>query len=199
MDRRPELQSNASTQKTGGQSPSGRAALSYWIPTLVPIGVIILAFVLPGHMFKSAQRASDIGLGPAAWPNAMLYSLTFFALIWIAIDLWASRKADRKPLLQAPVEEEKYNFGKALVGLLMILAYGWILAKVGFALATAAFIALWCLYGGLRNWKIVVPISLVGTIGLLWLFMGIALMPLPRGQGLFDVFSIRLLQAIGIY
>lgn len=199
MEREKETRIAAFTTKTGGPSSSGISTIRDRLPTLVPIGILILAVVLPGQMFKSAQRSSDIGLGPAAWPNTMLYGLAFFAFLWIAIDLWALRRGNSTPLLQAPVEEEEYHFGKALVGLFMIIAYGFLLAKIGFAIATVVFIALWCIYGGLRDWKIVVPVALMGTLGLLWLFMGLALMPLPRGQGPFDGFSIGLLRTIGIY
>jgi putative tricarboxylic transport membrane protein len=81
----------------------------------------------------------------------------------------------------------------------MILAYGLLLPVIGFPVATTAFIALWCILGGVRHPLAVVPLSLVGTVVLLWVFMGLALMPLSRGQGLFDRISIAILQLLGIY
>jgi putative tricarboxylic transport membrane protein len=94
---------------------------------------------------------------------------------------------------------ETYSHRKALIGLVLIVAYGWLLPVTGFPLATAAFIALWCILGGVRHPLAVVPLSLVGTVVLLWIFMGLALMPLSRGQGVFDQVSVTILQLLRIY
>jgi putative tricarboxylic transport membrane protein len=169
------------------------------MPTVLPLALLVMALVLPGYMFESDQRPSAIGLGPAAWPRAMLAGLAVFSALWIVRDFWVLGAAGRKPTLTIPTEDSHYHFGKAVVGLIMIVAYGWLLPIVGFAVSTAIFIAAWCLFGGLRNLMVVVPVSLIGTITLMWLFMGLALLPLPRGAGLFDNFSIWLLRATGIY
>ncbi|MFT7107228.1 MAG: putative tricarboxylic transport membrane protein [Yoonia sp.] len=182
--------------RAGGGIPPGYLRL---LPTLIPLGLLLLALVLPAHMFQSDQTASRIGLGPAAWPRAMLLGMALFSALWIARDIWALSAAGRKSTLSIPVEDTHYHFGKAIIGLIMIIAYGWMLPKIGFATATATFILVWCLFGGLRNMLVVVPVTLIGTIALLWLFMGLALMPLPRGAGVFDNFSIWLLKATGIY
>jgi putative tricarboxylic transport membrane protein len=185
------------TPETGAAPPSGLILL---LPTLLPAAILLLALILPGHILQSDQSISnDIGLGPTAWPKAMLNGVALFSVLWIARDIWVLGAASRAPTLSIPVEESHYHFGKAIVGLMMIIAYGWLLPKLGFAVSTATFIAVWCLFGRLRNILVVAPIALIGTVALLWLFMGLALMPLPRGMGVFDTFSIWLLRATGIY
>ncbi|WP_299818887.1 tripartite tricarboxylate transporter TctB family protein [uncultured Jannaschia sp.] len=170
-----------------------------FVPTLLPAGLLVLALILPGRMFSRDQSADVVGLGPAAWPGAMLLALAVLSAIWVARDLWALRRPGSEPLLAPVREEEPYAMGKALAGLVMIVVYGWLLSVIGFALASALFIAGWCVFGGVRNPLVLVPVTLIGTVALLWLFMGLALMPLPRGQGVFDGFSIWLLQLTGIY
>lgn len=165
----------------------------------LPVGVFLMALILPGYMFETDQKPTDIGLGPAAWPRAMLLALAIFSALWIAQDIWVLGRAGRTPLLRIPKEDGHYHFGKALVGLVMIVLYGWLLSVLGFAISTAVFIATWCVFGGLRKISVVLPVSVIGTIALLWLFMGLALMPLPRGVGIFGEFSIWLLRAVGIY
>lgn len=192
----PDRGENGGTPTAGGSSPSGVIRL---LPTALPLALLLLALVLPGYMFQSDQTASRAGLGPAAWPRAMLIGLAVFAALWIARDVWSLRRAGRAPTLSPPRDDERYHFGKALVGLIMIVAYGWLLPIVGFAVSTVVFVASWCLFGGLRKMAVVVPVALIGTIALLWLFMGLALMPLPRGVGVFGDFSIWLLRATGIY
>lgn len=184
------------TAKAGREPSSGLIRL---LPTALPLALLLVALILPSQMFQSDQTASTIGLGPGAWPRAMLLGLAFFAVLWIARDFWVLSAAGRAPSLSIPVEDEHYHFGKAIIGLGLIVAYGWLLPVFGFAIATASFIAIWCLFGGLRNLLVIVPVTLIGTIALLWLFMGLALMPLPRGIGTFDNFSIWLLRATGIY
>ncbi len=182
--------------KTGGRKPSGPYR---FLPILVPVFLFASSFVLPVFMFSKIQKGEVIGLGPAAWPGTMLWGIALFAGLWIARDIWAGLDERRKPTLSAPVEDTHYDFRKAVIGLLMIASYGWLLPMAGFALATATFIGVWCYFGSMRNLKIVAPVSIIGTIALLWLFMGLALMPLPRGIGMFESFSIWLLRAVGIY
>lgn len=182
--------------RAGGVLPPG---ISRMLPTLLPLGLLVLSLILPGYMFESDQRPSAIGLGPAAWPRTMLHGLAVFSALWIVRDIWVLGRAGRGPTLRIPKDEEQYDFGKALGGLVMIVAYGWLLPVLGFAVSTTIFIATWCLFSGLRNLMIVVPVTLIATISLLWLFMGLALMPLPRGAGMFGEFSIWLLRATGIY
>ncbi|HMA14127.1 MAG: tripartite tricarboxylate transporter TctB family protein, partial [Bacteroidota bacterium] len=105
----------------------------------------------------------------------------------------------RAAILAAASNGERYSYAKAIAGLAMIVAYGILLPVIGFPLATAGFVALWCLLGGIRHPFAVVPLALVGTAVLLWMFMGLALMPLSRGQGVFDGISVAILQLLGIY
>ncbi len=186
--------------QAGGDKPASAASRARaLLPTAVPAALLVAALILPGQMFQSQPSTPPIGLGPAAWPAAALAALAIFAALWIARDLWALRDPARAPTLSAPVEEEAYRYGHAVAGLALIVVYGWLLPKVGFSVATATFIAAWCWLGGLRSLRVVLPVTLIGTLTILWLFMGFALMPLPRGYGPFDAFSVWLLRAVGIY
>jgi putative tricarboxylic transport membrane protein len=164
--------------------------------------ILAAALLLPAFMMQSDRPFRGAGLGPAAWPNVMLALLAGFAALWVVQELWAWRRnrgSDPAAAPSAGEDEEVYSYRKAALGLLLIVAFGWLLPIVGFPIATVAFIVLWCTLGGVRNPLVVVPVSLIGTVALLWLFMGAALMPLPRGRGALDQFSVGLLQALGIY
>lgn len=187
------------TRVAGQDDDQQRSGVHRFTPAVIPALLLLMALVLPGFMFTQDQRPSAVGLGPAAWPNAMLGGLAVFAAIWLVRELWVGWQGAGAPLLNAPVEDEHYHLGKALTGLGLILAYGWLMPVIGFALATALFINVWCWVGGLRHPLLVASVAVIGTVALLWLFMGLALMPLPRGTGIFDGFSIWLLRATGIY
>lgn len=191
----------ASTRSQDAVRNRGDATLGLrrLLPTLVPAVLLVMALLMPGQIFRQEQTASIVGLGPAAWPRAMLMAMAGLCVLWLIRDMWVLRGAGRMPSLVIAREEEPYAMGRALIGLGLIIAYGWLLPIVGFAVASALFIFIWCLLGGMRNPVVLVPVALGGTVAVLWLFMGLALMPLPRGYGPFDPFSIWLLQTTGIY
>lgn len=171
-------------------------------PHLVaPALVLVAALVLPFFMLEGAREMRGTGPGPAAWPGTMLALTAFCAALWLIQELVAWRRGRPAPVEapEAAGEDEAYVYTKAVIGLVLITAYGWLLPITGFALTTALFMALWCILGGVRNPLVVVPVSLIGTAALLWMFMGLAVMPLPRGVSAFDQISIALLQALGIY
>lgn len=165
-----------------------------------PLGFLVAALVLPAFMLESTRPLRGVGLGPAAWPQVMLALIAVCAVLWLVQELLAWRRGRAAPAAAEPATAgEVYSYPKALMGLVMILAYGWLLPVIGFPVATALFIALWCLFGGVRHPLAVALLSLLGTVALLWVFMGLALMPLSRGQGVFDRISIAILQLLGIY
>jgi putative tricarboxylic transport membrane protein len=185
-----ETQADAAIERRGAT----RLALRLAAPT----GFLIAALVLPAFTLDMTRPLRGVGLGPAAWPSAMLALIAVCAAIWLVQELVAWRRG-RAPSVEATASDEVYSYAKAAVGLVMIIAYGWLLPVIGFPLATAAFIALWCLFGGIRHPLAVILVSLIGTVALLWVFMGLALMPLSRGYGIFDGISIAILQLLGIY
>lgn len=185
---------------TSDRSDSGsQSGVIRLLPAMVPGALFVLALLLPRFMFWQGKPQTSHGMGPDVWPELILGALAAFSAIWFAYELWVLGRAGRVSALRPPQEDETYHFGKALVGLVLILMFGAMLQRTGFALTTATFIAVWCVNGGIRNPLVVIPVSLIGTVALLWVFMGLALMPLSRGQGAFDQFSIWLLQMLGIY
>ena len=182
----------------------GRSSRQGWaslvLHLIAPASFFVAALVLPAFMLNTTRPFRGSGLGPAAWPQVMLALIAVCAAIWLVQELLALRRGRQAPgAAEAAPPGEVYSYAKALTGLAMIVAYGWLLPVIGFPIATASFIALWCVLGGVRKPVAVVPLSLVGTGVLLWVFMGLALMPLSRGQGIFDRISIAMLQLLGIY
>jgi putative tricarboxylic transport membrane protein len=186
-------------------APADRARAPW--PTLAanlaaPAMLLLAGLLLPLHVFESEPALRGDGPGPGAWPSVMLAAIAVFAGVWMVQEVLAWRRGhdviDAGDALPEP-EREHYHYAKAVAGLAMILAYGWLLPVLGFAVATTVFILVWCVIGGMRNVAALVLVPVVGTVALLWLFMGLALMPLSRGRGVFDQISIAVLQTLGIY
>lgn len=184
---------------TPSHSNANPGLAARFLPVTVAACFLISALILPQMMFHRGQPADVPGLGPGAWPNGVLAALAFFSAIWLALEIWNIAKSLPSTSLIAPQEDDTYHFGKAIGGIALVLAFGWLLPVLGFALATSLFLFVWCLYGGLRHPLALLLVPTVGTVALLWMFMGLALMPLSRGVGPFEQFSVAFLQLIRIY
>lgn len=169
------------------------------VPAAIAAALLLASLLLPGVMLQGDRRPDVPGLGPEAWPGGVLYLLAFFSAIWLGMEVMTLMKGRLSTSLRAPHDEDVYHYGKAVSGIAMVIAYGCLWPIIGFSLATAIFLLLWCLYGGLRHPLVLILVPVAGTITLLWMFMGAALMPLSRGTGPFERFSVWLLQIIGIY
>lgn len=157
--------------------------------------------ILPSFMFHRPLRIRARGLGPDAWPTVFLNAIAVCAVLWILAELWtlyAEHKRKRPATVYAK-PPEPYSYPKAGVGVFLLISFGWLLPNVGFPIAATLFILAWCLLGGIRSPVALILVSLIGMITLLWVFMGLALMPLSRGSGVFDDFSVWFLRFVRIY
>lgn len=182
-----------------GRAAPRRIGLGHLLPAAIAAGVLVAALVLPGYILRPGTRPVPEGLGPDAWPLGLIGMLAVLAVLWTAREVWAVSGPGRRSLLTEAQEEESYSHGRAIAGLVLIVAYGAMIPVTGFALTTAVFIAIWCRFGGITSPLAIAGVSLLGTAALLWVFMGLALMPLSRGLGLFDDLSVALLRLLGIY
>jgi len=166
----------------------------------VPSGFLAAALILPSYMFDRPLRIRARGLGPDAWPGVFLNAIAAIALLWVIAEIWALYAA-HKGRASAPIprESEEYSYHKAGVGICLLIAFGWLLPIVGFPIAATVFILCWCFLGGIRNPVALISVSFLGMLALLWVFMGLALMPLSRGTGIFDEFTIWFLRTVRIY
>jgi putative tricarboxylic transport membrane protein len=188
-------------QETSAKRTAIGSALAAFGPRLItPALCLVGGLLLPSVILDSGRTFQSRGLGPTAWPRFMLTLIAALSLVWIVQELIAWRRGVRAPVPAGSGDAtEEYDYRKAVVGMLVIVGYGWALPLVGFTLATALFIAAICLLGGIRRALVIGPVSVVGTAALLWVFVGLALMPLDRGQGIFGRFSLAVLRGLGIY
>lgn len=101
---------------------------------------------------------------------------------------------------QGGVEEEpvEHHLGRLLTGIGLTLAYVWALPVIGFAVASLVFIALFIWLGTYRRTRVVVAVSVLGTLILMFLFMKVVYVSLPLGTGIFETISVKLIGLLGI-
>jgi putative tricarboxylic transport membrane protein len=175
---------------------SVRAALGIAAPVALAAGAFVLAaaFVAPGVDVAAMTRGV---VGPATWPKTMLYCAAAAAGLLALVRLLEARANARRGA--AAAGEGGYHEGRSLGAIALLLAYGFALPFVGIAWATLAFIAAWLVLGGLRRPLLVSLVSVLGTLGVLYLFVKVSLMPLDRGTGAFEQATVTLYRLLGIY
>lgn len=193
MDQAPDTHAAARTS-------NGSALAAFGLRLITPVLCLAGGLLLPSMILDSGRAVQARGLGPTAWPRFMLTLIAALSVVWIIRELITWRSGLRAPAPAGSGEPtEEYDYRKASIGMLLVVGYGWVLPLVGFSLATAVFIVAICLLGGLRRALVIAPVSVVGTAALLWVFVGLALMPLDRGHGIFGRFSLAVLRGLGIY
>jgi putative tricarboxylic transport membrane protein len=146
---------------------------------------------------EAAAMARGIA-GPTTWPTVMLFAVMVFALVWAVQRVALVLRRQEQGVAAAPPQPVAGGL-RVWLGIVLVLAYGFSLPLLGFALATVAYIVLWLLLGGVRSPWVVSLVSLIGTVALLYLFIKLALMPLDRGVGAIGDFSVWLYRLLGIY
>jgi len=184
------------------------AEAASWRPVAAPLAFAAAAAVLPHFITDRPEEAAAMArgiAGPTTWPTLMLYGVLVFALAWavqrVALVLRRrERAADATPPeVATAVSPELASGPRVWLGIALVLAYGFSLPTLGFALATFIYILLWLPLGGIRSPLQVALTSVGGTVIFLYVFVKLALMPLDRGAGPIGQMSVALYRLLGIY
>ncbi|MBI1727486.1 MAG: tripartite tricarboxylate transporter TctB family protein [Candidatus Rokubacteria bacterium] len=130
-------------------------------------------------------------LGPAFWPRLVLAGL---AVACLAKAVEAGRRPVRVSRPAAPLAR-----GWLTAAIALIVLYVLVTPLLGFALATAAFIAVFLALCGTRAPLVLAVNAVAGTVALLYLFVKLVYLPLPKGEGSFELFTLALYRALGIF
>ena len=131
-------------------------------------------------------------LSPAFWPRLALVGLM---LACVAKGLQAVRA---RPVVAAggapPLARGRLAGGVATI-VLYVLLTPWL----GFPLANAIFIVAFMLLCGARGPVGMALNAVLGTVVLLYVFVKLVYLPLPKGDGPFESLTIGLLRALPIF
>lgn len=171
---------------------------------IAAVVAVIACAVLSRYIVQNPEMAAMMArgvAGPMTWPKVMLAGAAFCAVGW-GISSWREmlRQREREAAGQgAQASEEQVPFLPVALGLALGVAYAFMIPWIGFPLASLVFLLLWFRVGGIRKPLTLVLTSCIGIVVLLYVFVKLALMPLNRGQGVFDAFTIGLFRVLGIY
>ena len=141
-------------------------------------------------------------LGPGFWPRLVLAGLGLTCLAKLALDWRASRARSKDRSREATVAEPplpEISRAKLGAGVALIILYVVLAPPLGFALATALFIASFMRLSGARSPVMTGVNAVGGTVVLLYAFVKLVYLPLPKGEGPFETMTLALYRALHLF
>jgi putative tricarboxylic transport membrane protein len=161
---------------------------------LAPLGGLVLALGLLAATRGLDDLAREGQLGPGFWPRLVLVGLIVVCAVRL-VATWRGPSGDRIVHPDAaPVAR-----GRLAIAIGLILLYVVSAPLIGFPLATAGFIGAFMIIAGARSVAGVAAAAVGGTVGLLYVFVRIVYVPVPKGAGPFEDATLVLYRALGIF
>jgi hypothetical protein len=155
---------------------------------------------LAGGLFAQAGGLDTVSgpgpLGPSFWPRLVLVGLGLGCLAKLAAE-WRRRPASVAG--RAPSEVAVVNGPRLAAAAGLMLLYVVATPVIGFPLATAGFAVAFMGVAGGRAWPVTLAIAAAGTVAVLYLFVKLVYLPLPKGGGPFEAFTLALYRALRIF
>ena len=151
----------------------------------------LLIFVISLYFYYIAGEMEEFPgqLGPAFWPKAILLLLMVSCVVKAVEILLARRKGDAAGR-EAPLPA--VNVPK-LVGLIgIVVGAVAVMNEIGFLFTNLLFLFSFMYMGGVRKKTTLVLGSVLGTVILLYLFVRVVYLPLPKGAWFFDDLTIAI-------
>jgi hypothetical protein len=153
----------------------------------------LLVFLFAIFFYFVANRIEEVSipgqLGPAFWPKVILLLLMASCGIK-AVELMLARKRQSEGGTAEP--RPAVHYPKLLAMIAMLIAGVAAMEVIGFLLANLVFLVLFLRLTGVQKKLPLFLYSVLGTISLLYLFVKVVYLPLPKGAWFFDDLTIYL-------
>jgi len=158
---------------------------------LAPLSGIVLAVALyPGT--RGLDAVARGSLGPGFWPRLALIGLGL-ACVAKLVEEWRRTRADHA------VSPPPFSRAKLAAGIGAVVLYVLLAPWLGFAIVTALFIAGFMALCGARSIATLAASAAIGTTGLLYVFVKLVYLPLPKGDGPFEAITLALYRALRLF
>jgi putative tricarboxylic transport membrane protein len=160
---------------------------------IAPLAGVALALALyPATWGLDAMARGS--LGPGFWPRLALIGLGLACVVKF-VEEWRRARAGAR-VASAVDGPSPISRGKLGLGIASIVLYVVLTPLLGFPLVTALFIAGFMSLCGIRSVAVIVANVGIGTAGLLYLFVKLVYLPLPKGDGPFETLTLALYRAM---
>ncbi|RPH62760.1 MAG: tripartite tricarboxylate transporter TctB family protein [Burkholderiales bacterium] len=171
---------------TRGAEGGRRIGPDFWPKLVIAIMVALCVFEIVKRLVVKTPSTS----GATPGEPASIAPAPIEAAPGVPLPVEAARV---EPVAPAPTSPGRLWAGNAAIAG-FALAVDW----VGFFVATAAFLAVFMLIGGMRRPLLATAIGVAGSFGLIVIFMRVAYISLPLGAGPFRELSLALLRLLGV-
>jgi putative tricarboxylic transport membrane protein len=155
------------------------------------LGVIVaLALYPPTRSLDAVAREGS--LGPGFWPRLALLGLAL-ACASKAVQEW------RRGTARAGETRDPISVGTLAGCIALIVLYTALTPLLGFPLTTALFIVAFMALAGGRAVAGLVTAGVVGTVALVYVFVKLVYLPLPKGDGPFEALTLALYRALRVF
>lgn len=159
---------------------------------VAPLAGIVLAAALVLASRGLDDVAREGTLGPGFWPRLVLAGLALACAGKLGSE-WRGRARDDAA---APPTISR---GRLAAAIALVLLYVLAAPAIGFALASVAFIAAFMALAGAHSPLVIAANALGGTVVLLYTFVKLVYLPLPKGGGPFETVTLALYRALRLF
>ena len=161
---------------------------------IAPLVGTVITIVLLANTRGLDEIVRGDQLGPGFWPRLALAGLGLTCLAKLMFDWRRSGTAlhDESP-------RPAISRAKLAAGIVLVLLYAALAPLLGFPLVTAGFIVGFMWLAGARSPGMISANAAVGTVLLLYVFVKLVYLPLPKGEGPFETVTLALYRALHLF
>lgn len=139
------------------------------------IGSILLLALSAVVFIVTADFPAGPGeTGPDFYPRVIAILIAFFALVQLGHSLLEGEQLTHELSLEVTM--------RVVGAFALVVAYVWLLPRLGFVLGTVAFLVVAMAYSGVRSYVRMAFVSVGLTLGLYYVFVVFLRIPLPEGE-----------------
>jgi putative tricarboxylic transport membrane protein len=154
-------------------------------------GVALAAALYPATWGLDALARGQ--LGPGFWPRMALIGLGGACMAKL-VEEWR-----RGGVITATAGLARISHARLTAGIALIVLYALLAPFLGWAFVTALFVAAFLGLAGMRSPGAIAANVVIGTVGLLYLFVKLVYLPLPKGDGPFEALTLALYRALRLF
>jgi len=152
-------------------------------------GVFAIFFLIQTAQIPESNLAASVG--PTFWPNLLLGLMLALAVVLAVQTLLNGKKVTAGAGQESREEAKGADYPQNLwITLLLLVAYSYLMNIIGFVVATPLFLGITSWLMGMKRLKLLIPVTLLLSLGLIYLFPITLYVPLPRGIGFFRTISL---------
>lgn len=187
--------------RRSAEGDAGHASRQHWIEVLPEVGILLFCALL--YQQTGGLGTTVEGPGPALFPRVLIALLAVAMVVRLVQHIRNIRAGgtdgDAAPVMEEGVDNDDLPISRARVWQAIGMSVGYVVGTiyVGWVLATFVFLVVFLYMAGKRNLWLTVPVGAGLAVGLAYVFVKVVYIALPTGVGAFDLFTLRLLQALG--